>query len=159
MNRGAIRAIAAAALCCLGVALAGAGTLAQPSDVDEVRAASAALYASLSTLDVGAVEKAWARERYIQYIGPGSRAIAIGWDEIKSILEASSSALAARKVSLSQAQIRTNGRLAWEVGIEVAERTLKNGEVQNTQNFVTNIYENKSGQWLLVSHHAHAKPH
>jgi hypothetical protein len=40
----------------------------------------------------------------------------------------------------------------------ICERTLKNGEVQNTQNFVTNIYEKKDGQWLIVSHHAHPIP-
>jgi hypothetical protein len=66
--------------------------------------------------------------------------------------------LSARKVILSQAQIQTDGKLAWEVGIETVQRTLKNGAVQNTQNFVTNIYEKKNGQWLIVSHYAHPIP-
>jgi hypothetical protein len=44
------------------------------------------------------------------------------------------------------------------VGVETTQRTLKTGEVLNTQNFVTNIYENKDGQWLMVSHHASPLP-
>jgi ketosteroid isomerase-like protein len=158
MNRRSTFTVITGALCGFGIALTGSTVAQQSSDVDKVKAASAALYASLSTLDIGAVEKAWAREPYIRYIGPTSRAIAVGWDEVKETLEASNSALSARKVSLSQAQIQTDGKLAWEVGIEMAQRTLKNGEIQNTQNFVTNVYENKNGQWLIVSHHAHPKP-
>jgi ketosteroid isomerase-like protein len=158
MNRRSILT-ATAALSCFWIVLAGVGTVAeQSSDVEDVKAARSALYASLSTVDIAAVENAWAREPYIRYIGPTNKAISAGWDEVKKTLEASNSALSARKVTLSQAQIQTDGKLAWEVGIETVQRTLKNGEVQNTQNFVTNIYENKNGQWLIVSHHAHPIP-
>ena len=59
---------------------------------------------------------------------------------------------------LTQAHIQINGRLAWDVGIEMTQRTLKNGEVLNTENFVTNVYENKNGEWLMVTHHASAVP-
>jgi ketosteroid isomerase-like protein len=158
MNRRSML-VTTAALSCFWIVLAGVGTVAeQSSDVENVKAASSALYASLSTVDIGAVENAWAREPYIRYIGPTNKAISAGWDEVKKTLEASNSALSARKVTLSQAQIQTDGKLAWEVGIETVQRTLKNGEVQNTQNFVTNIYEKKNGQWLIVSHHAHPIP-
>src|SRR5262249_52086841 len=61
-------------------------------------------------------------------------------------------------VVLTQAHIQINGRLAWEVGIEITQRTLKNGEVLNTKNFVTNVYANKNGEWLMVTHHASAVP-
>jgi ketosteroid isomerase-like protein len=155
MNPRSILA-ATAALSYFWIVLAGVGTVAeQSSDVENAKAASSALYASLSTVDIEVVENAWAREPYVRYIGPTNKAISAGWDEVKKTLEASNSALSARKVILSQAQIQTDGKLAWEVGIETVQRTLKNGEVQNTQNFVTNIYEKKNGQWLIVLHHAH----
>src|SRR5215471_16188785 len=129
MSRRRILA-ATAALSCFWVVLAGVATVAeQSSDVENVKAASSALYASLSTVDIGAVENAWAREPYIRYIGPTNKAISAGWDEVKKTLEASNSALSARKVTLSQAQIQTDGKLAWEVGIETVQRALKNGEV------------------------------
>jgi SnoaL-like domain len=157
MNRRRMLAVTAAAL--------GGGTLApvvaaarQLSDIDEVREASTALYASLSSLEVGPIERFWAREPYARYIGPPSKAIAVGWDEVKKAIEAGNAALSARKVTLTQAQIQVSGLLAWEVGIEMTQRTLKNGEVLNTQNFVTNIYEHKNGHWLIVSHHASSAP-
>ena len=158
MNRRSILA-ATAALSYFWIVFAGVGTVAQQSsDVENVKAASSALYASLSTVDIAAVENAWAREPYIRYIGPTNKTISAGWNEVKKTLEASNRALSARKVILSQAQIQTDGKLAWEVGIETVQRTLKNGEVQNTKNFVTNIYEKKNDQWLIVSHHAHPIP-
>ena len=159
-STGVPRILAAtAALSYFWIVLAGVGTVAeQSSDVENVKAASSPLYASLSTVDIEVVENAWAREPYVRYIGPTNKAISAGWDEVKKTLEASNSALSARKVILSQAQIQTDGKLAWEVGIETVQRTLKNGEVQNTQNFVTNIYEKKNGQWLIVLHHAHPIP-
>jgi ketosteroid isomerase-like protein len=158
MTRRSILTVTTAALSCFGIALATLGTVAQQSsEMDNVKAASAALYASLSTLDIGTLEKAWAHEPYVRYVGPTSKDIAVGWEEVRKTLETSNSALSARNVSLSQAQIRTNGTLAWEVGIEIAQRTLKNGEIRKTQHFVTNIYENKNGQWLVVSHHAHPR--
>jgi SnoaL-like domain len=126
---------ATAALSYFWIVLAGVGTVAeQSSNMDDVKAASSALYASLSTVDIEAVENAWAREPYIRYIGPTNKAISAGWNEAKKTLEASNRALSARTVTLSQAQIQTDGKLAWEVGVETVQRTLKNGEVQNTQN-------------------------
>ena len=62
MNRRSILA-ATAALSYFWSVLTGVGTVAeQSSDVENVKAASSALYASLSTVDIGAVENAWARE-------------------------------------------------------------------------------------------------
>ena len=73
MNRRSIL-VATAALSCFWIVLAGVGTVAeQSSDVENVKAASSALYASLSTVDIGAVENAWAREPYIRYIGPTNK--------------------------------------------------------------------------------------
>src|SRR5262249_23389567 len=125
MNPRSILA-ATAALSCFWIVLAGFGTVAeQSSDVENVKAASSALYASLSTVDIRAVENAWAREPYIRYMGPTNKTISAGWDEVKKTLKVSNSALSARKATLSQAQIRTDGKLAWEVGIETVQRIQK----------------------------------
>ena len=150
----------------MAVSMSGAGSVSavgvasaqQSPEIDQVREASTALYASLSSLDLGPVERFWAHDSYVRYIGPTNKAVAVGWDEVKKAIEAGNAALSARKVVLTQAHIQINGRLAWEVGIEMTQRTLKNGEVLNTQNFVTNIYENTNGEWLMVTHHASAMP-
>jgi ketosteroid isomerase-like protein len=159
MNRRSMLAATTATLSGVGGVFAVAVAVAQQSaDTDKVREVSAALYASLSSLDVGPIERFWAHEPYVRYIGPPSKAVAIGWDEVKRAIEAGNAALSSRRVVLTQAHIQMSGRLAWEVGIETTQRRLKNGEVLNTQNFVTNIYENKNGQWLIVSHHASSIP-
>jgi hypothetical protein len=78
---------ATAALSYFWIVLAGVGTVAeQSSNMDDVKAASSALYASLSTVDIEAVENAWAREPYIRYIGPTNKAISAGWNEAKKTL-------------------------------------------------------------------------
>jgi ketosteroid isomerase-like protein len=142
-----------------GVALTPVAAAAQqPSDIDKVRAASAALYAALSSLDVAPMERFWAHEPYVRYIGPPSRAVAVGWEEVKKTIAAGNAGLSERRVTLTQSHVQVSGWLAWEVGVETTQRTLKTGEVLNTQNFVTNIYENKDGQWLMVSHHASRVP-
>ena len=85
MNRRSILA-ATAALSYFWSVLTGVGTVAeQSSDVENVKAASSALYASLSTVDIGAVENAWAHEPYIRYIGPTNKALSAGWDEVKKL--------------------------------------------------------------------------
>src|SRR5215831_2719640 len=61
-----------------------AGIAEQAFDVENVKAASSALYASLSTVDIEVVENAWAREPYIRYIAPTNKAISAGWDEENS---------------------------------------------------------------------------
>jgi len=153
MYRRSVLAVTAATFS--NVVLTPVAAVAQrSSDVDKVKEVSAALYASLSSLDIGPMERYWAREPYVRYIGPPSKAVAVGWDEVKKTIEAGNAALSARKVDLTQAHIQVLGSLAWEVGIEMTQRVLKNAEVLATQNFVTNIYENKNGQWLMVSHHA-----
>jgi ketosteroid isomerase-like protein len=160
MNRRSMLVVSAAVLSSAG-SISAVGVVAgaqQPSEIDKVREASTALYASLSSLDVRPMERFWAHESYVRYIGPTSKAVAVGWDEVKKAIEAGNAALSARRVVLTQAHIQINGQLAWEVGIEMTQRTLKNGEVLNTQNFVTNIYENKKGEWRMVTHHASAVP-
>ena len=160
MNRRSMLAVTAVVLSSAGSisAVGVAGAQQQLSEIDQVREASTALYASLSSLDVRPMERFWAHESYVRYIGPTSKAVAVGWDEVKKAIDAGNAALSARRVVLTQAHIQINGQLAWEVGIEMTQRTLKNGEVLNTQNFVTNIYENKNGEWRMVTHHASAVP-
>jgi SnoaL-like domain len=125
MNRRRMLAVSAAVLSSAG-SISAVGVVAgtqQPSEIDKVREASTALYASLSSLDVRPMERFWAHESYVRYIGPTSKAVAVGWDEIKKAIEAGNAALSARRVVLTQAHIQINGQLAWEVGIEMTPAT------------------------------------
>ena len=72
MNRRSMLAASAAVLSSAG-SISAVGVVAgaqQPSEIDKVREASTALYASLSSLDVRPMERFWAHEFYVRYIGP-----------------------------------------------------------------------------------------
>src|SRR5262245_619234 len=118
MNRRDMLASTAVVLSSAGsISAVGVAGAQQSPEIDQVREASTALYTSLSSLDVGRVEGFWAHESYVRYIGPTSKAVAVGWDEVKKAIDAGNAALSARRVVLTQAHIQIDGRLAWEVGI------------------------------------------
>jgi ketosteroid isomerase-like protein len=128
----------------------------------EVEAANQAFYAALSTFDIGAMDKVWAYEPYVFYVGPASKTANVGWPAVQAAwhasLQASMASLAARIVKPGQMQIRINGDTAWVTGTEEGTGTRKDGGPYKVQNFVTNVFEKKDGRWLMVSHHAQSIP-
>jgi hypothetical protein len=77
-----------AGLLLLGVAISTSGAVAQPaSDMDAVKAANRAFYTALSARDVGTIQKVWSSDPDIQNIGPGDKAIGLGWDGAKKSYE------------------------------------------------------------------------
>jgi ketosteroid isomerase-like protein len=57
-------------------------------------------------------------------------------------------------ISMDKPHIRINGQAAWAVSMEKVELLRKDGKIVSFDAFVTNVFENKSGQWLLVAHQA-----
>jgi ketosteroid isomerase-like protein len=57
-------------------------------------------------------------------------------------------------ISLAESHVRTNGKIAWAVGIEKAQLLRKNGETLSFDAFVTNVFEEHDDRWLIVSHQA-----
>jgi hypothetical protein len=55
---------------------------------------------------------------------------------------------------MDKPNIRINGEVAWAVGMENVELLRKDGKTISFDAFVTNIFEDKRGQWLLVAHQA-----
>jgi len=55
---------------------------------------------------------------------------------------------------LAESHVRTNGKVAWAVGIEKVELLRKDGKTLSFDAFVTNVFEQRDGRWLLVSHQA-----
>jgi ketosteroid isomerase-like protein len=149
----------AAALLCAAVALAGGGALSQQaSDMDAVKGADQAFYAAFSAHDIAAMQKAWSSDADIQNIGPGSKAVAVGWDAIKKGFEGTLSNFPDIKLSMEQPRIKVNNSVAWVSGIEHAEGKDKAGVVFSRSNLVTNIFEKEAGVWLMVYHHASRMP-
>ncbi len=104
------------------------------SDVEGVNAASQVFTAAIAARDISAIDKVWAHEPYATFIGPLSTTIVVGWDGVRKAWEM---------------------RLAaWAVGIEKVQLLRKNGDTLSFDAFVTNVFENRDGRWLIVSHQA-----
>ena len=131
----------------------------QPAASDDgVKAASTAFFAALSGTDVAAMKEVWAHTPDVVYVGPQSKTLVRGWAAVEAAWE-QSFASRSRRVSLAESYIYTEGNIAWEVGTETGTvKLLKDGSESKTDNIVTNVYEKQNGRWLMVSHHAQAKP-
>jgi ketosteroid isomerase-like protein len=127
----------------------------QPSsEVEAVSAASQVFIAAIAARDISAIDKVWAHEAYATFMGPLSTTIVVGWDGVRKAWEMRFSQFDRVTISLAEAHIHTNGKVAWAVGIEKVQLLRKDGEVLSLDTFATNIFEKQNGRWLLVSHQA-----
>jgi ketosteroid isomerase-like protein len=143
------------------VALCSNGALAQSAgDLEGVKAASKAFFSALEVIDDGtAMAKVWAHTPYVTFDGPRSKVIIVGWDAQKEYWIDNNRRFATRQTVLLDQHIHVNGNLAWEMGLETGENTLKDGRTSRSDFLVTNVYEKQAdGRWLIVSHHAQPKP-
>ena len=102
-----------------GLALLSGNSVAQPADMDGVKAASKAFYAALPVLDNGeAMEKVWGHTNYVTYVGPRSKSIIVGWEAQKKYWVDTNKLFSQREATLSDQHIHVTGNLAWEMGQE-----------------------------------------
>ncbi len=126
----------------------------QTSDVEGVNAASQVFISAISARDVGAMDKVWVHEPYATFMGPLSTTVVVGWDGVRKAWEMRFSQFDRVTISSAESHVRTNGQAAWAVGIEKVQLLRKNGDTLSFDAFVTNVFENYDGHWLLVSHQA-----
>ena len=158
MNRLSIIAVTTASLI-LGSPLAVGSAVGQQntqltSDVEDVNAASKVFIAAISARDIGAIDKVWAHEPYATFIGPLSTTVVVGWDGVRKAWEMRFSQFDRVTISVAESHVRTNGKVAWAVGIEKVQLLRKNGDTLSFDAFVTNVFENRDDRWLIVSHQA-----
>jgi ketosteroid isomerase-like protein len=155
MNRIGILAVTAASLLILGLALpAGYVVAQQRSDIEQVNAANQVFIRAISARDLRAMEKVWAHEPYVTFIGPLSTSIVVGWDGVRKAWEMRFNQFANVTISLAESHVHTNGPVAWAIGIETVQLFRKTGDTLSFDAFVTNVFEKRDGRWLMVSHHA-----
>jgi len=158
MDRLSIIAVTTASLI-LAFALSVGGAMGQQSaqqtsDVEGVNAASQVFISAISARDVGAMDKVWVHEPYATFMGPLSTTVVVGWDGVRKAWEMRFSQFDRVTISVAESHVRTNGNAAWAVGIEKVQLLRKNGDTLSFDAFVTNVFENYDGHWLLVSHQA-----
>ena len=159
MNRLGILAVTTVSLLTLGVAqpagkAVGQEKAQQTSDVERVNAASQVFIAAISARDMRAMEKVWAHESYATFIGPLSTTVVVGWDGVKKAWEMRFDQFDRVTISLAESHVQTNGKVAWTVGVEKVQLLRKDGGILDFDAFVTNVFEEQDGRWLLVSHQA-----
>jgi ketosteroid isomerase-like protein len=158
MNRLSIIAVTTASLI-LGFSLAVGSAVSQQnaqltSDVEGVNAVSQVFIAAISARDIGAIDRVWAHESYATFMGPLSTTVVVGWDGVRKAWEMRFSQFDRVTISVAESHVHAHGSAAWAVGIEKVQLLRKNGDTLSFDAFVTNVFENRDGRWLLVSHQA-----
>src|SRR6266545_5783139 len=150
MNRLGIFAVATVSLSILAAALPASRAIGQQkaeqaSAVERVNAASQIFIAAIAARDLQAMEKVWAHEPYVTFIGPLSTTVVVGWDGVKKAWEMRFSQFDRVTISLADSHVHSNGKVAWAVGVEKVQLLRKNGETLDFDAFVTNVFENQDG--------------
>lgn len=159
MNRLNILAVTVVSLLMLGVALpagdaAGRQQSPRTSDIERMNAVSQVFIAAIAARDIRAMEKLWAHEPHVTFIGPLSTTVVVGWDGVRKAWEMRFGQFDRVTISLAESHVRTEGNIAWAVGVEKVQLLRKDGSMLSFDAFVTNVLKKQDGRWLMVSHHA-----
>ena len=154
MNRFSTVAVAVLSLLLTAELPVGSALSQDASDVERVKAASQVFIAAIAARDIRAMDKVWAHESHATFIGPLSTTVVVGWDGVRRAWEMRFGQFDRVTISLAESHVRTNGNVAWAVGVEKVELLRKDGKTLSFDAFVTNVFEKKGGPWLLVSHQA-----
>jgi ketosteroid isomerase-like protein len=126
----------------------------QTTDVGLIRSANQQFAAAIGARDIVAMDKVWAHDADASFIGPLSTDVVVGWDSVRKAWQMRFGQFDRVSISMAEPHIRVNGQAAWAVGMEKIELLRKDGKTINFDAFVTNVFENQDGRWLLVAHHS-----
>jgi ketosteroid isomerase-like protein len=159
MNRLSVSAVGVISLTIVGIAVFADNAASQEqthrtTDIGRLNAASQDFIAAIAARDIRAMDKVWAHEPYATFIGPLSTTIVVGWEGVREAWEMRFGQFDRVTISVAESHIHTYGKVAWAVGVEKVELLRKTGETLSFDAFVTNVFKNKDGRWLLVSHQA-----
>ena len=159
MKRLSILAVILALLLTMGVIafsdnIVGQIRAQQTSDVERVSAASQVFVSAIAARDIDAMDKVWAHEPYATFIGPLSTTAVVGWEGVRKAWQMRFGQFDRVTISLMESHVRTNGDVAWAVGLERVELLRKTGDTLSFDAFVTNVFEKRDGHWLMISHQA-----
>jgi ketosteroid isomerase-like protein len=126
----------------------------QSGDFERIAAVSRQFVASIGARDINAMDRVWAHESYASFIGPLSTTVVVGWEGVRQAWQMRFGQFNRVTISADKPHIHINGPAAWAVGMERVELLRKDGKTVSFDAFVTNVFENKGGRWLLVAHQA-----
>src|SRR5438132_6649569 len=98
------------------------------TDVERVEAASRDFIAAISARDINAMDKLWAHDPDVTFMGPLSTTIVVGWDGVRKAWEMRFGQFDRVTISSPESHIHANGKVAWAVaprGCNFCERLAK----------------------------------
>jgi len=153
-----ILAVAAVSVLVLGTGLPADRAFGQDKGqrmgVDHVNAVSQAFIAAIMARDIDAMDKVWAHEPYATFIGPLSTTVVVGWEGVRKAWQMRFSQFDRVTISVTESHVHMNGKVAWATGMEKVQLLRKDGKTVDLDAFVTNVFEDRNGRWLMVSHQA-----
>ena len=126
---------------------------------DEVRRTSQQFYAALNKMgngDASSLWDVWSHRADVTTLHPiGGRQV--GWDAVRTSFEQVAAQARDAKIELKDQLVRTDGDVAWELGVERGTFTL-GGQSLTLEHRVTNVYRQEAGEWKIVHHHTDPSP-
>jgi len=97
------------------------------------------------------MDKVWAHETYTSFIGPLSTTVVVGWDDVRKAWQMRFGQFDSVTISMDDPHVRISGDAGWAVCMEKVGLLRKDGKTIAFDAFVTNVFEKRGGQWLLVA--------
>ena len=121
------------------------------TEENQVATANEAFYRAFESLDLGKMEKVWAKDNAIQCIHPGWGALR-GWEAVMASWQRIFRNTEEIRFVLTEARIQLRDSLAW---VTVYENISSRAGEESASAIVlaTNIYEKRPAGWLMIHHH------
>ncbi|HTW22742.1 MAG TPA: nuclear transport factor 2 family protein [Candidatus Baltobacteraceae bacterium] len=123
---------------------------------DAVRYANQRFYAAFETLDLAAMEAAWAHDESVECVQPGWDLL-LGWEEVRERWARIFKNTKRVRLALSGVFVRVEGKVGWVACTARVTTAFAEGFDEATVQ-ATNIFIEREGKWLLVAHHASPLP-
>jgi len=117
-----------------------------------VAEANQRFYRAFEALNLGEMDKVWARGEHVKCVHPGWPLLS-GWVAVRASWEAIFNGTGEIRFTIADVQVTVHGALAW---VTCTENILSQiGErVAVTSVLATNIFEHGPDGWLMLHHHA-----
>ncbi len=122
------------------------------TEEDAVREANERFYHAFESLNLEAMEAAWAHEEHVQCIHPGWHVL-VGWEAVRTSWETIFKNTVEIRFTLGDVRVQIVGPIA---RVTCTENILSQGggKVTVTSVLATNLFERTAGEWQMIHHHA-----
>jgi ketosteroid isomerase-like protein len=121
-------------------------------DLADVEEANARFYRAFESLEIAEMDLVWSHGDHVRCVHPGW-CLLTGWEAVRQSWEAIFRNTGEMRFSISDVHVCVEGNLGW---VTCTENILSHarGQIAVTALLATNLFERRSGEWLMVHHHA-----